>query len=97
MNITVADLNNLLWGARSEGYEDGLRDSQINSQFAQGQVGNTVNTQEYTKADPEPEPETCTDCGVELTEDDFAFEQYSDAFDDGYSEAIADVKESLEF
>jgi hypothetical protein len=95
MNITVNDLNNLLWGARSEGYEDGLRDGQINSQFAQGQVGEAVNTQEYAKADPEPE--TCTDCGVELTEDDFAFEQYSDGFDDGYSEAIADVKESLEF
>jgi hypothetical protein len=96
MNITVADLNNLLWGARSEGYEDGLRDGQIKSQFAQTNAAEQTYDpkSESLKADA---PETCTDCGVELTEDDFVFEQYSDGFDDGYSEAIADVKESLEF
>jgi hypothetical protein len=81
-----------LWGARAEGYEEAVNQAkftnvQTNSKSAEGSV----------VPDPEPEFETCTDCGVELTDEDFAFEQYSDGFDDGYTEAIADVKESLEF
>ena len=80
MNISVADLSNLLWGARAEG----LRNGQINAQFAQGGAIQTN----------ESEPETGD---TDVYPDEEAFAVYSDGFDDGYSEAIADVKESLTF
>jgi hypothetical protein len=95
MNITITDLNSLLWGARSEGYEEGLRNGQINAQFADANMQNA----QGESYEPQPEslkPETPEVESAVVPTDEY-FEVYSDGFDDGYSEAIADVKESLNF
>jgi hypothetical protein len=88
MNITVADLNNLLWGARSEGYEEGLNAAR----FAAGQTQAVDTKQEYVET-----PDTELPFPEDVNPDEEAFTLYSDGFDDGYSEAIDDVKESLNF
>jgi hypothetical protein len=90
MNITVSDLTNLLWGARAEGYDEAVNQAK----FASGDANVQTNTacQEYVET-----PNTELPLPEDVNPDEEAFALYSDGFDDGYSEAIEDVKESLTF
>jgi hypothetical protein len=95
MNITVTQLNNLLAAAKGEGYEEGLRSGQINAQFADANMQNAQG-QSYEPPTESLKSET-PEVESDVVSTDEYFELYSDGFDDGYSEAIADVKESLNF
>ena len=100
MNIDLTELTALLLAAQAEGYDDGFGDGYDEGLQSDKQLANSIqgaNEQTY-EAQPEslksnaelPLPE-------DVNPDEEAFALYSDAFDDGYSEAIADVKESLDF
>jgi hypothetical protein len=101
MNILVHDLNNLLYAARAEGYEDGLRNGQINAQYTNaaktsGCQGDTNLKSEPTAADYAAAPETAPE-----TDNEEYFEIYGegfkDGYDDGYGDAIATIRERLPY
>src|SRR5579863_1750236 len=92
MYITVAYLSSLIWSARQEGYDDGLRDALKDVQTNSACQGDMNLKPENPEPETDEPDDTCTDCGKPLTNEDLAYEQgFEDGFDSGYDHGREDI------